>query len=115
MSDWFGVCQLKDLPPGGKQVFDMDETMVLVTNIDGELSAIEDVCTHDGGELGSGEMDGAITMVFDAQNLALKEWIITDDFGGQTRVALSDLSYNARLDPRLFILRDDSNRRDRRR
>ena len=58
MSDWFGVCQLKDLPPGGKQVFDMDETMVLVTNIDGELSAIEDVCTHDGGELGSGEMDG---------------------------------------------------------
>ncbi len=63
---------------------------------------------------GSGEMDGAITMVFDAQNLALKEWIITDDFGGETRVVLSDLSYNARLDPRLFILRDDSNRRDRR-
>lgn len=64
---------------------------------------------------GSGEMDGAITMVFDAQNLALREWIITDDFGGQTRVVLSDLSYNARLDPRLFILREDSNRRDRRR
>lgn len=63
---------------------------------------------------GSGEMDGAITMVFDAQNLALKEWIITDDFGGQTRVVLSNLSYNARLDPRLFILREDSNRRDRR-
>lgn len=63
---------------------------------------------------GSGEMDGAITMVFDAQNLALKEWIITDDFGGETRVVLSDLSYNARLDPRLFILREDSNRRDRR-
>jgi outer membrane lipoprotein-sorting protein len=64
---------------------------------------------------GSGQMAGAITMVFDAQNLALREWIITDDFGGQTRVVLSNLSYNARLDPRLFILRDDSNRRDRRR
>lgn len=63
---------------------------------------------------GSGQMEGAITMVFDGQNLALKEWIIVDDFGGQTRVVLSDLSYNARLDPRLFILRDDSNRRDRR-
>ncbi|RKQ69696.1 outer membrane lipoprotein-sorting protein [Litorimonas taeanensis] len=63
---------------------------------------------------GSGNMEGAITMVLDAQTLALKEWIITDDFGGETRVVLSDLSYNARLDPRLFILREDSNRRDRR-
>lgn len=64
---------------------------------------------------GSGEVAGAITMVFEAGNLALKEWIISDDFGGQTRVALSDLQYNPRMDPRLFILRDDSNRRDRRR
>ena len=62
---------------------------------------------------GSGEMDGAITMVFDAQSLALKEWIIADSFGGQTRVMLSGLRYNDRVDPRLFILRDDSDRRDR--
>ncbi len=64
---------------------------------------------------GSGEMDGAITMVFDAQTLSLKEWIIADSFGGQTRVMLSNLEYNPRLDPRLFILREDSDRRDRRR
>lgn len=64
---------------------------------------------------GSGEMDGIITMVFDPTTLALKEWMITDSFGGQTRVMLSDLRYNQRVDPRKFILRDDSNRRDRRR
>ena len=63
---------------------------------------------------GSGELDGAITMVFDAQNLALKEWIIADSFGGETRVLLSDLRYNERINPRLFLLRDES-RRDRRR
>lgn len=63
---------------------------------------------------GSGEMDGAITMVFDAQTLALTEWIVHDGFGQQTRVILSDLKYNERLNPRLFVLRDD-NRRDRRR
>lgn len=62
---------------------------------------------------GSGEMDGAITMVFDAQNLALKEWVIADSFGGQTRVLLSELRYNERINPRLFVLRDES-RRDRR-
>ena len=37
---------------------------------------------------GSGELDGAITMVFDSQNLALKEWIIADSFGGETRICL---------------------------
>jgi len=63
---------------------------------------------------GSGNIDGDITMVFDAQNLALREWVIADSFGGTTRVVLSDLQYNQRVDPRLFVLRDD-NRRDRRR
>ena len=62
---------------------------------------------------GSGELDGAITMVFNASNLALKEWIIADSFGGETRVLLSDLKYNERINPRLFVLRDND-RRDRR-
>lgn len=63
---------------------------------------------------GSGNMDGEITMVFDANTLALQEWIIRSSFGGGTRVVLSDLRYNQRINPRLFTLRDDS-RRDRRR
>jgi outer membrane lipoprotein-sorting protein len=62
---------------------------------------------------GSGEMDGAITMVFDSNTLALKEWIIADSFGGETRVLLSELKYNERINPRLFVLRDER-RRDRR-
>lgn len=65
---------------------------------------------------GSGQMAGLITLVFDPQNLALKEWVIVDEFGGTTSVQLTDLRYNMRLDPRLFILRDDrEDRRDRRR
>ena len=64
---------------------------------------------------GSGEVDGTLTMVLDASTLAIKEWSIGDSFGGQTRVILSDIRYNEPLDPRLFILREDSNRRDRRR
>lgn len=63
---------------------------------------------------GSGEMDGAITMVFDPTSFAMKEWIVHDGFGQQTRVILSNLKYNERLNPRLFILRDDK-RRNRRR
>lgn len=65
---------------------------------------------------GSGTMPGLITLVFDSNTLALQQWVITDEFGGQTTVQLSDLQYNQRVDPRLFILRDErEDRRDRRR
>ena len=63
---------------------------------------------------GSGQQEGAITLVFDSETLALQTWVITDDFGGATRVGLTNLQYNGRIDPRMFVLREDSNRRDRR-
>ena len=31
------------------RVFDIDDTPVAVFNVDGELLAIHDICTHDGG------------------------------------------------------------------
>ncbi|MEM9600546.1 MAG: outer membrane lipoprotein carrier protein LolA [Pseudomonadota bacterium] len=65
---------------------------------------------------GSGDMAGAITLVFDPNSLALIEWVIMDEFGGTTTVRLSELRYNQAIDPRLFILRDQrEDRRDRRR
>jgi len=60
---------------------------------------------------GSGQQDGAITLVFDSETLALQTWIIADDFGGATRVQLANLQYNGRIDPRLFILRENNRRR----
>jgi len=63
---------------------------------------------------GSGQQEGAMTLVFDSETLALQTWIITDDFGGATRVQLSNLNYNGSIAPRKFVLREDS-RRDRRR
>ena len=64
---------------------------------------------------GSGELDGTMTLVFDEGTLALRQWVTVDEFGGQTTVALSDLRYNETLDPRLFVLREETGRRDRRR
>ncbi len=63
---------------------------------------------------GSGKMDGTITMIFDPNTLALREWVVHDSFGQQTKILLSDLRYNERLNPRLFVLRDNK-RRGRRR
>jgi 3-phenylpropionate/trans-cinnamate dioxygenase ferredoxin subunit len=58
VSDWIRICLTSDLLPGERKVAEVDGTMVAVFNIDGDLYAIEDVCTHDGGELASGQLDG---------------------------------------------------------
>lgn len=63
---------------------------------------------------GSCEIEGDITLVFDARSLALKGWFIADSFGGVTQISLSELQYNKPINPRLFIIRGDD-RRDRRR
>lgn len=58
MSEWVTVAAAGELAPGASKVVDVDGTTVAVFNINGEYFAIEDVCTHDGGELASGELDG---------------------------------------------------------
>jgi len=58
MSDWVTVCAADELAPGTSRVADVDGALIAVFNIDGEFFAIEDVCTHDGGELASGTLEG---------------------------------------------------------
>jgi 3-phenylpropionate/trans-cinnamate dioxygenase ferredoxin subunit len=60
MNDWTDVALLKDLPPGSRKVVDVDGAQVAVFNLQGQLYAIEDICTHDGGELASGELEGEV-------------------------------------------------------
>ena len=36
----------------------MDGIEIVVVNLDGQFYAVEDVCTHDGGPLGEGKLDG---------------------------------------------------------
>lgn len=58
-----------------------------------------------------GELDETITLVFEAPALRLREWIVTDALGQETRVVLTQLRVEDRLDPALFVLRDDRPRR----
>jgi len=58
MSDWLTVCAMQALADKGRLVVDVDGTDVAVFNIAGQFYAIEDVCTHDGAEIASGELDG---------------------------------------------------------
>jgi 3-phenylpropionate/trans-cinnamate dioxygenase ferredoxin subunit len=58
MSDWVTVCRVDELPPGAHRVVDVDGAPVAVFNLEGQFYAIEDVCTHDGGILTGGPIEG---------------------------------------------------------
>ncbi len=58
MTDWVDVCAENALTNGENIIVDVDGTEVAIFKIDGRFYAIEDVCTHDGAEIASGELDG---------------------------------------------------------
>jgi 3-phenylpropionate/trans-cinnamate dioxygenase ferredoxin component len=58
MSDWFNVARLAEFPPGTRRVVEVEGLRIVVFHLDDGFYAVEDVCTHDGGELASGELIG---------------------------------------------------------
>jgi 3-phenylpropionate/trans-cinnamate dioxygenase ferredoxin component len=58
MSDWVDVAPASEFTPGTWRSVDVDGTLVAVFNLDGAFYAIEDVCTHDGGILTGGSIEG---------------------------------------------------------
>lgn len=59
MSDWITVAKAGELTPGQWRVVDAEGAQIVVFNLDGEYFAIEDVCTHDGGQLTGGSIEGS--------------------------------------------------------
>lgn len=52
------VAKVSDIAPGTTQRVVADSVEILLCNVDGKIYAIEDVCTHDGGPLDQGELEG---------------------------------------------------------
>lgn len=60
MPRYVKVARADEIPPGEKKIVEVDGLLVVLVNLDGEFYAIEDVCTHDGGPLGEGELEGHV-------------------------------------------------------
>ena len=58
MAEWIDVGREDDCPRGSKMVADTDAGKVAIFHLSQGFYAIEDRCSHDGGELASGEQDG---------------------------------------------------------
>ena len=60
MSEWVTVARVGELAPGQWRAVDVDGARIAVFHLDGEYYAIEDVCTHDGGILTGGSVEGDV-------------------------------------------------------
>jgi 3-phenylpropionate/trans-cinnamate dioxygenase ferredoxin component len=58
MASFVRVARSDEIMPGERAFFEVDGVLVVIVNVGGQYYALEDVCTHDGGPLGEGELDG---------------------------------------------------------
>lgn len=54
MNNYIKVAALADIPVGGSKLVEVNRVRIALFNLDGDIHAIEDVCTHDGGPLVEG-------------------------------------------------------------
>jgi 3-phenylpropionate/trans-cinnamate dioxygenase ferredoxin subunit len=57
-SRFFRLAETADVAPGQVKVYEVQGRRIALCNVEGTFYAIDDVCTHDGGPLDQGELDG---------------------------------------------------------
>lgn len=58
MSNWQDVIKADEIPSGEYKDFIINDIDILIVNLNGHYYAIENLCTHDGADLSSGEIEG---------------------------------------------------------
>ena len=56
-SDQFAIL-VDEVPDGGRQLVEVNEQLLLIFRIGQQFFCLEDICTHDGGNLSEGEHQG---------------------------------------------------------
>ncbi len=51
------VCSTEELPAGERMFLEVDDQSIVLLNYGGDYYAIADLCTHDDGPLGEGEIE----------------------------------------------------------
>jgi 3-phenylpropionate/trans-cinnamate dioxygenase ferredoxin subunit len=58
--EFFPVLPAAELPKGERRFLDIDGIPIMLLNHQGSIIAISDLCSHDNGPLGDGEVDGEV-------------------------------------------------------
>lgn len=57
-TEFVKLAEAVDVAPGQVKVYEVRGRRIALCNVDGTFYAIDDVCTHDGGPLDQGELEG---------------------------------------------------------
>ena len=60
MGQWVRVASLRECPPGSIHECAVADCVVALFNVDGEIYALDGICSHQGGPLARGQLQGAI-------------------------------------------------------
>ncbi len=60
MSNWLDVASVEEFALDTRRVAYVEGVAVAVFNLGGEYFAIKDACSHDGGELANGKLEGDV-------------------------------------------------------
>ena len=58
MAEFVRVASVSEIADPGKLLLEVGERLVVLVHVGGQYFCIDDVCTHDGGPLGEGNLDG---------------------------------------------------------
>ena len=58
MTEFVKIGKTDEVAPGQAKAYDVDGRRIALCNVDGAYYAIDDVCTHDGGSLDQGQLEG---------------------------------------------------------
>lgn len=58
MAEFVNVVRADEISDGGRYCTELDDRFVVIIRIGDQYFCLDDVCTHDGGPLGDGELTG---------------------------------------------------------
>ena len=56
--EYVPVASVEELPEGGRLFIEIDDLPIVILKINGQYYAIADVCSHDDGPVGEGNIEG---------------------------------------------------------
>lgn len=60
MSEWISIAQADSMKDGDCRELVAGDRLVALFRVDGEFHALDGICSHQGGPLGKGELNGCI-------------------------------------------------------
>lgn len=57
---FYRVVSVDDIPEGERLIFEINGQAIVLFNVNGELLATGDLCSHDEGPIGDGELEGDV-------------------------------------------------------